>query len=162
MNLKQKLELYDPLDVAILQHGYAPHLRDYEWIAETNWVGDRAGRYRYVFSHCVYSSCETRVRDDVWPTSWEDHFTDYQAWQLAGEPDGYVWGTCWALAYPGLKYIKGSRRAAEWSRRLGSEMHEITLETNAYFLALVFHDLGVERLSDETELISKIHNPLRE
>ena len=41
-------------------------------------------------------------------------------------------------------------------------MHEVTLETNAYFLVLVFHDLVVEKLSDDTNLISKVHIPLRE
>jgi hypothetical protein len=147
MNLHEKLEFYDPFDVAILQHGYAAHLRDYELLAETQWGEGRAGRYRYVFTHCVYSSCETRVRDDVWPLSWDDHFTDYQAWERAGQPEGYVWGTCWALAYPGLQYVKSSPRAAEWTGRVGREMHEITLETNAYFLIIVFHDLIVEKLN---------------
>ena len=50
---------------------------------------------------------------------------------------------------------------ADWTRRLGHEMHEITLETNAYFLVLVFHDLVVQKLNDQTDLISQVHLPLK-
>lgn len=38
--------------------------------------------------------------DEVWPRSWSDEFSDYQRWVSAKEPDGYVWGTNWSLAYP--------------------------------------------------------------
>jgi hypothetical protein len=46
-----------------------------------------------------------------------------------------------------MSYIDGSAAAADWSRRLGHELHEVLVETNAYSLRLVFHDLRVTRIA---------------
>ena len=145
------LEQWPLFDNSIVRHGFTPYLRDYELevvaVAATP-DGSRSypeGRYRYLFTHCVVEEVVTTVRDDVWPRSWADVFTDYEAWEAAGCPAGYVWGVNEMDAYPGARYLPESRRAAEWSQRLGRLMHEVQIETNAHHLALVFHELRVER-----------------
>lgn len=157
----QTLEQFPIFDVAILGHGFAPHGRDYLLVTETNWAGGRAGQYEYRFSHVVAQHLETRVQDDVWRTSWDDVFTDYAEWERAGHPDGYVWGTCWSLAYPGQTVTATSARAEEWSRRVGHAMVELNVETDRFSLMLVFHQVYVKKLKDETELIDRTTRPLR-
>ncbi len=88
-------------DFAVLGHGLLPHGRDYAFMIE-DCLGRDPGRHEIVFTHCVALEYETRVRDDVWPVSWADEFLDYQRWIAAGEPDGYVWGSEWSMAYPGV------------------------------------------------------------
>jgi hypothetical protein len=140
-------------DSAITSHGFAPHLRDYHVAFEVPAVKPEgsgsyiAGSYLYRFTHCTEAHVVTAVRDETWALSWDDHFIDFAAWERAGKPDGFVWGTCWAEAYPGLSYVDKSPLAREWSTRLGRDMHEVILETNTFTLRLVFHDLAVEQLA---------------
>lgn len=160
MTAIETLETYPLFDVAVLHHGFAPYLRDYELLTEADWIGDAAGRYRYLFTHCVVADYETRIRDDVWPKSWGDVFTDYDRWLGAEEPDGFVWGTNWALAYPGWEHHADSERAQSWTERLGHEMHEVSVETNTYLLRLVFHEVRVEKVNDDTDLVRQVFIPL--
>jgi hypothetical protein len=147
------------LDGAVVGHGFTPYSRDYDVVIEKPAalppgvpIGDTTGsyvegRYRYRFTHCVEVHVTTAVRDDVWQESWEEVFTDYDAWQAAGIPDGFVWGVDHADAYPGLSYVKESSRANLWTERLSREMHEILIETNTFVLNLVCHDLRIQRLA---------------
>lgn len=157
----QTLDDFPIFDVAILAHGFAPHGRDYLVVVETNWSDGRAGQYEYRFSHVVAQQVETRVLDDVWRTSWEDVFTDYAEWERVGNPDGYVWGTCWSLAYPGQTVTVTSARAEEWSMRVGRSMVELNVETDRLALMLVFHQVHVKKLNDERGLIDRATIPLR-
>lgn len=92
--------------------------------------------------------------------SWADVYTDYAAWQKAGEPDGYVWGVNWSLAYPGLVAHKSSERAITWTRRVGHPMFEASLTTNQFALSVIFHSLRTTRIDDQTALISRVIIPL--
>jgi hypothetical protein len=153
--LKQALDEWLPeIDFGVLSHGFAPHGRDYVFVLQA------AGTYELTLTHVVEMHYETRVRDDVWPRSWDDNFTDYGAWQAAGEPDGYVWGTDWSLAYPGLRPLEGDPSAATWSERLGNAMHAITLETDRYKLRLVFHSARARKLSEDSSIIDQVLVPL--
>ena len=140
-------------DNAIVAHGFAPYMRDYEVVVVASAAvpdGSRSyrdGQYRFRFTHCVVAHVETAVRDDVWPGSWDDVFTDYTAWERAGCPGGYVWGVNDMAAYPGATYRPDSPRAAEWARRLGRSMHEVRIETSAHTLELVFHGLRVQKVA---------------
>jgi hypothetical protein len=151
----QKLEELPIFDVAVLAHGFTPDGRDYLVITETNWERGLAGQYEYRFSHVVVQRCETRVRDEVWQRSWDDVFTDYAAWERAGSPDGYVWGTCWSLAYPGQTVSASSPLASEWTRRVGHAMVELHVETDGFLLTLVFHDVQIRKLNGERGLIDR-------
>jgi hypothetical protein len=147
------------LDFAVLEHGFLPHGRDYRIVVETCLHSD-PGQYELVLTHCVRLDYETRVRDDVWPGSWTAEFLDYEKWQEAGEPEGYVWGTNWSNAYPGLTLVEESPLAKEWTDRIGREFFEWTLETDRFFMRIVFHDVRYQKLSDDTGTISQIIMPL--
>lgn len=147
------------IDFAVLAHGFARHGRDYVIFVE-DCLGSDPGQHEIVFTHCVRADYETRVRDDVWPRSWSDEFTDYRRWTAANEPKGYVWGTDWSNAYPGLRAVPDSVQAAEWSRRLGKQMFEATLETDRFFLRLIFHSIRSRKVSESTETISRFTIPL--
>src|SRR5215212_1496886 len=156
MTVQEKLEEYPMFDVAILRHGYTSYMRDYDVIAEIGGVGGTgSGVYRYRFTHCVQISTRTLVRDEIWQKSWDDLFIDYQRWLEADTPIGFVWGACWSMAYPGLSYLAESAMAEEWSKRLQKPMHEVEIETQAFYLQLIFHDILIDKLSDEVSVIDK-------
>lgn len=135
------------------------HLRDYDIVIDVPAalppevpIGDTTGsyiqgRYRYRFTHCPEVRVTTEVRDEVWQYSWDEVFIDYQAWEAAGNPEGFVWGVNAADAYPGISYVTDSPLAASWTERLAHEMHEIAIETNTFALRLVCHDLRIDQLA---------------
>ena len=142
------------VDFAVLGHGFASHGRDYVVLIE-DCLGSDPGQHEVVFTHCVRADYETRVSDKVWGKSWSNDFTDYEKWIKRGEPEGYVWGTNWSLAYPGLQATPDSALAAEWSRRLDQEMFEITLTTDRFLLRLVFHSIRSQKKNDSLNTISQ-------
>ena len=163
MTVQEKLEKYEMFDVAVLLHGFSPHMRDYDIITEVGGLGfedEGSGRYRYRFTHCTEAHCVTRVSDEAWREAWSDTYINYESWLQAGGPEGFVWGVQWSMAYPGLTYVEGSGLADGWSGRLGLPMHEVRLETEAFSLNLVFHDVIVTKLSDEVFIIDKAIFPL--
>ena len=139
------LEWLPEVDFAILEHHFARHGRDYIFFIE-DCLGSNPGQHEVSFTHCVKADCETRVMDDVWPRSWADEFIDYERWTKANEPEGYVWGTNWSNAYPGIRAVRDSVKAAEWSRRLGKQMFEATMETDRFFFTL---DLSFYSLAED-------------
>lgn len=142
------------LDFAVLSHGFAFHGRDYIFMLQA------AGTFELLLTHVVELQYETRVRDDVWPSSWDDTFTDYARWEAAGEPDGYVWGSNWSLAYPGLTLLKEDPGAASWSIRLGKALHAATLETDRFWMRVVFHEARTRKVSEDTSLLEQATSPL--
>src|SRR5262249_30876361 len=124
------------VDFAVMAQGFLPHGRDYVVIVQLANICTHPGTYELTFTHVVELRYHTRVRDDVWPESWDDRFTDYKQWMASGEPDGYVWGTNWSLAYPGTKAISESSLAESWSKRIGQKFFEATLETDRFSLGL--------------------------
>jgi hypothetical protein len=142
-----------------MSHGFAPHGRDYFFIIQ-NCLGDATGTFRVTFTHCVEYQYFTALNAKTWIESWEDLFTDYAEWEKAGEPSGYVWGTNWSNAYPGIKNLVTSERALYWRDSLGKSMHEFELETDRFIIKLVFHALEIEKINDNKELISSTTIPL--
>jgi hypothetical protein len=165
MTVKERLAGYGGfIDVGILHHGFAPHMRDYDVLFEALWGktkwADAKGTYRLRFTHCPEATTVTTVSDAGWKQAWSDVFIDHAQWVAAGGPDGFVWGACWSTAYPGLSYVDDSVRARQWSERLGVPMHEVVLETEAFQLRVVFHEFLVTKLSDEVRVIDKVMFPL--
>lgn len=148
-------------DLPILSHGFAPYQRDYVIEAELGGQTEHRGHYRFLFTHCTVANLTTAVRDATWQTSWDDRFIDYNAWLAAGGPEGYVWGVNWSSAYPGPTYIADSALASEWGSRLGRPMHEAVIETDAFRLQLVFHDLQVMRTGEEVSVYDLVTFPVR-
>ena len=165
MTVKERIEENPLLDVAILSHGFASHMRDYDILIEAMWGekewGDAKGRYLCRFTHCPEAHVLTSIGDEAWRQAWTDTFIDYAEWQKNGEPEGFVWGVCWSDAYPGLKYVDNSELAAKWTRRFGKEMHETVLETNAFTLQLIFNEFTITKISDEVGIIDKVLIPLK-
>jgi hypothetical protein len=141
------------LDSAIDSHGFARFLRDYDVIIDVPAARPGGGgsyikgRYRYRFTHCTEAIARTTVNPKTWQASWDDLFINYQTWEQAGNPSGYVWGVEYADAYPGLSYVEDSPRARHWTETLGHQMHEVRIESNVLSLELVFHDLHVHQLA---------------
>lgn len=148
------------IDFALLGHRFQAHGRDYLWHFQ-DCLGASPGEHEIVFTHCVQANCQTRVLDKIWLESWDDVFLDYEKWQVAGEPAGYVWGTNWSNAYPGLTIVENSETAATWTERIGKPFYEITLETDRFFIRLIFHEILYRKLSDSTETISAVTIPLQ-
>lgn len=152
------LEWLPVCDFGVLEIGFAPHGRDFNLVVQD--VLRSPGTHRVAFTHVVEIAYETRVRDESWRLSWDDTFTDYAAWEAAGCPSGYVWGVNWADAKPGLRALRDSQEATEWSERLNRPMYAALLETNQYSLHLVFHSVRYEKISDEIEPVSRTIVPL--
>jgi len=165
MSVRESLAQYDGfVDVGILSHGFAPYMRDYDVVFEALWGrtvwADAQGTYRLRFTHCTEATTTTAVSDTHLKESWADVLIDFAKWEAAGAPAGFVWAACWSTAYPGLRYIDESSRAREWSKRLGKQMHEVSIETEAFKIHLVFSDFTVTKLSDEVRVLHKVMFPL--
>lgn len=134
-------------DQALVYHGYAEHLRDYDlyvYATADPRTGIAPEHLRLRFTHCVRASATTAVPPEVWSRSLDDRLLDHEATLAAGDDlDGYVWGVKWAAFYPGISLVEGSAEAEEWSRRIGIPFHEARVETNGHDLTLVFSDLFV-------------------
>ncbi len=153
--LRQPMREWLPeIDFAVMHHGFAPHGRDYVLILQV------AGTYELTLTHVVDLRYETRVRDEVWPWSWDDNLIDYSTWEAAGEPDGYVWGTNWSLAYPGLTVPDDDPTAARWSERIGKPMYATTLKTDRFSLSIIFHSAVTKKLSNDSSTLQQAFNPL--
>ncbi len=166
MSMKERLAEYgDFVDVGILHHGFAAHMRDYEVLFEALWGhkdgADAKGTYILRFTHCPEATAITAVSDAGWKEAWSEVFIDHAQWVAAGEPPGFVWGTCWSTAYPGLTCIDGSVRAKRWSERLAEPMHEVCIATEAFELRIVFHDFTVTMIRDEVTVLDKVMFPLK-
>ncbi len=119
---KPMREWLPEIDFGVMRQGFAPHGRDYILIIQA------AGTYELTLSHVVELHYETRVRDDVWP-----RIVGRRAmWEAAGNPGGYVWGTNWSLAYPGLDTPDDDATAPRWSERLGKPMYAMAVETDRF------------------------------
>ncbi len=157
-----EIKLDEIYDVAVLRHGFAVYVRDYQFEIEANWIGGLAGRYLLTFKHCYDLTYKTVVEDDLIKKSWDDLFTNHEIWEKSNEPDGFVWGTNWSLAYPGFKELKDSDKAKDWSDRLKKQMKEVKLETNSFGINLIFESWTLEKLNDDNSLISQVMIPLDE
>ncbi len=162
------------LDSIIIAHGFTPYGRDYDVtlltvaaLPQDVPIGDTTGtyvdaRYRYRFAYVPETHLRSAVEAKWWTESWDDSFIDYDAWQAAGTPEGFVWGTERADAYPGLSYVPNSQLAQAWAQAIGREMHEVLIETNVFALRLVCHDLQIHRTAvgdPRTGTITELETP---
>lgn len=139
-------------DFGVMEHGFLSHGRDYRFVIQDSLCSDR-GTYELIFTHVVDLKYQTRVGSNVWQMSWGDEFTDYAKWTQAGEPEGYVFGTDWSLAYPGITILDSNPEAGSWSERLQRPMHSVKIETDRFSVTLVFSEVLHRKLSDETGVV---------
>ena len=161
MDIEQKLGLIELLDIPILSHGFAPHMRDYQLVIESATHKDGPGKFQITFTHCFDLKYKSAFDNDLLKRSWSDKLIDYQQWQESGEQNGYVWGVNWANAYPGFELKKDSKLAQKWGNSLGNPMFEMKLETNVFNLSFVFHDFKFEKIGEGTPISDQVIIPLR-
>lgn len=133
-------------DHAIVFHGYADHLRDYDIVVQLTAdpsTGILEEFVLYRFRHCVSASATTAVAPATWARSLDDGLLDPDN---AADLDGYVWGVRWQCLYPGMRLLDPSAAAQQWSEQLGIPMHHARIETNGHNLELIFSGLEVRTL----------------
>lgn len=134
----------DVFDQAIVFHGFADYMRDYEvfvYATADPRTGIRPEHLRYRFVHCVRATVTSALSPAIWRLSLDERLIDYEQ---ARDLNGYVWGVKWQALYPGMKLVPDSAEAQRWSRELGVPFHEAVIETNGHNLSLVFSDLTVQ------------------
>lgn len=149
-------------DFGVMEHGFLRHGRDYRFLIQDSLciLCIDPGTYELIFTHVVDLKYETRVADDLWLKSWTDEFTDFVKWKNSGEPEGYVFGTSWSLAYPGIEAPLSNREAQIWSERLQRPMYSASIETDLFFISLIFSAVLHRKLSDETGVIRQVLIPI--
>lgn len=161
LTVKELLQREGFSDAAVLRHGFTDYMRDYEILVGARYGLPNTDIHRYQFIGCVESHYETKL-GKIFEQSISDEFVysgpDYPE---KPDPDGFIWGVRFADAYPGLKYVEDGKRAEYWSQKTGRKMHEILLETNAYFLRLVFADIRYSFLGHEPEVQVPKDYPLK-
>lgn len=136
----------DVFDQAIVFHGFADYLRDYDVYiyASADLRTDTAPQHlRYRSKYCVRATAVSAVAPPVWRESLDDRLIDYGQGR---DLDGYVWGVKWQNLYPGMSLVTESADADHWSRSLGIPFYEAVIETNGHNLSLVFADLVVDAI----------------
>jgi len=147
------------LDIGVMSHGFTEHGRDYFFVIE-DCIGVSPGTYRLTFTHVVELEYGTAISPATWSTSWSDEFTDYARWEAAGEPEGYVFGTNWSLAYPGFTIIEDHPNVSLWTEKLQHPMFAASLASDRFKMTFIFHGAHMVKLSDAVSTVSRVIYPL--
>jgi hypothetical protein len=136
-------------DQALVFHGYADYLRDYDlYVYATadprTQVPPEYLRYR--FTHCVRATVSSTIPPQVWSRSLDERLTADLALATQTDLDGFVWGVRWQELYPGITLAETSPEAERWSTALGIPFYEAQIRTNAHDISLVFSDLEAKTL----------------
>ena len=162
MDIKKKLGLIELFDIPISSHGFAHHMRDYQFVIESATHEDGTGKFLITFTHCFDLKYECTFDKDLLKRSWSDDLIDYKKWKESGEQEGYVWGVNWANSYPGFELKKESKLAQKWEDRLDGPMFEMKLATNVFNLKFVFHDFNFQKIGEGTPIIDQTTIPLKD
>lgn len=104
----------DVFDQAIVFHGFAEHMRDYDVFVYAT-ADPRTGivpeHLRYRFTHCVRATAVSAVRSEVWQRSLDERLLDYESYAAEPDLDGYVWGVNWQALYPEMSLREESAEA---------------------------------------------------
>jgi hypothetical protein len=160
LTVKELLEREGLFDAVVLRHGFTDYMRDYDII-----VGARNGPpntdvHKYQFVGCVEAHYQVKLREGFTQSLSDEYVYSGPDYPDKEEPDGFIWGVRFAEARPGLAYVENGERAEYWSRALGRKMHEILLETNAYYLRLVFADVRYAFLGHKPQVVLTKDMPL--
>jgi len=134
----------DVFDEAIVFHGFATYMRDYEVVIETSAApstGIPTRFLRFLFVNCVRADVTTALSPAGWAGSLDERLIDAAT---GIDLDGYVWGVKWQALYPGFAFVPDSGLARSWSADVGIPFHEVRAQANGHTLTLVFSDLRVE------------------
>jgi hypothetical protein len=90
----------DVFDQAIVFHGFADYMRDYEvfiYATADPRTGIQPEHLRYRFTHCVRVTVTSAVPPAVWKRSLDERLLDHEQGR---DLVGYVWGVRWQILYP--------------------------------------------------------------
>jgi hypothetical protein len=134
----------DAFDQAVVFHGFADYMRDYDVfvhaIADPR-TGIRPVYLRYRFICCVQADVTSSLSPATWKRSMDERLVDYKKGR---DLRGYVWGVRWQLLYPGMDLVQDSADARRWTDKLGVPFHQALIEANAQRISLIFTDLAVD------------------
>ena len=156
-----EITLDDLIDVAILTHGFVPYKRDYFFHIETMWKDNFAGQYIILFKHCYWMTYETIANEETLKQSWDDCFINFEDYLKNNEPEGYVWGTNWANAYPGFSVLQNSENATKWTKKLEKQMKELEVVSEIFKVNLIYNNWTIEKVNEKTNLITQAFFPLQ-
>ena len=143
MTVEEKLNEYDLFDNSIIKHGNLENIRDYEIVGYLSGQ-DFDLEVKYIFKGCIESCFKNVVEPKYFSM-------DERLLKLSkqDEPDypqpAFIWdaGT---IVYPGWKLEENTDELTRLESLYKIKFHKIVIETNAYNLSLVFHDLEVNLL----------------
>jgi hypothetical protein len=134
----------DVVDQAIVFHGFADYMRDYEifvYATADPSTGIPPEHVRYRFIYCVSAVATSALTPEIWKRSLDQRLVGYDQGRYL---DGYVWGVKWQCLYPGMRLFRDSVDAQRWSRELGLPFYEAVIGTNGHNISLIFSDLVVD------------------
>lgn len=92
MNVQFLQDRFDRIfDHALVFHGFADHMRDYDLIAfctTDSQSGIEPETIRIRFRNCVYANVESVIDASVWARSLDERLVDYETGR---ELEGFVW-----------------------------------------------------------------------
>lgn len=143
MTLKEKLEKYDLFDQSITRHGQAENIRDYEIIGFLSGLNFNLD-VKYTFKGCI----EVHYRNTVNPSgfSMDERLLHLNRQDEPDYPSAFIWDAG-VMVYPGWKLEEGTEELNNLEKRYRLKFYKIEIETNAYDLSIVFHDLDITPLT---------------
>jgi hypothetical protein len=160
ITVKELLKREDFFDAAIVRHGFTDYMRDYEIIVAARNGPPNTDVHKYQFIGCVEAHYQTKLNGGFAKSLSDEFVYSGPDYPDKDDPDGFIWGVRFADAYPGIEYLENGERAEYWSGLMGGKMHEITVETNAYLLRLVFADVRYAFVGNEPEVVLPKDMPL--
>ncbi len=142
MTVKEKLDEYDLFDNSIIKHGNLENIRDYEII------GYLCGQefdleVRYVFKGCIEVNFKNAVEPKYF--SMDDRLLDLSRQDEPDYPQAFIWDAGTVL-YPGWKLEENTKELDDLEKLYQIKFYKLIIESNAYNLVLVFHDLETAQL----------------
>ncbi len=157
-DLREVMKAFNLFDGVLLSHAYTRYMRDYELVVENHVGPTERGTYSYLFKYCVESNISTSLSGTTYRKLLDDRLIVYETGK---DLDGYVWGVNWSLLYPGWERVSPSENATNWEREIGIEFHEVSIQSTAYNITLVFSDLVITKRSDHISSgINQVFIPL--
>lgn len=142
MTIEEKLNEFDLFDNSIVKHGNCENIRDYEIIGYISGLNFDV-EVRYVFKGCI----EVSFKNTVGPESFsmDDRLLDLNRQFEPDYPQKFIWDVG-ADAYPGWKLEENTEELITLETLYTLKFYKFYLETNAYNLDLIFHDLEITEL----------------